>query len=1449
MGKKGAMPLLPAMKLHSLAVFVIALIACMVPDARAQAASHEPAAPSAGKTPAGLNTSDWQSIRAAYEAGRHAFMPVEGQDGHWQARNPGQQWTTRFDGRGFIATPREGGWTWGLELRSYGVGDKQTPVGASPPQVKAEDQRLTYDWDATVQEWWVNDQRGLEHGYVIATRPSALPPSSLSLVLATRGNLSPKIAADALGVLFQDSAGATVLNYTGLKVWDADGKTLPSRFEAAGEGQVRLVVEDADARYPVTIDPIAQQAYMKRSDPRDTAGPGDGFGESVAVSGNTVVVGARFEDSGSTGVNSTPDEAANNAGAAYVFVRNGATWTQQAYLKAHQVTAGDFFGGSVAVSGDTVVVGGYLEDSNTTGVNSTPNEGLGNTGAAYVFVRSGSTWTQQAYLKAHQVSVGDNFGVSVAVSGDTLVVGANFEDSGTSGVNSTPDESATSAGAAYVFVRSGATWTQQAYLKAHQVSEFDQFGFSVAVSGDTAAISGVAERSGSTGVNSTPDESAVNAGAAYVFVRSGVTWTQEAYLKPHQVNANDNFGNSVAVDGDTVVVGSRFEDSSTTGIDSTPNESAISAGAAYVFARSGTTWTQQAYLKAHQVTAGDNFGTSVAVSGDTVVVGAYFEDSSTTGINSTPNETATSAGAAYVFVRSGTAWSQQAYLKAGNAGQEDRFGASVAVSGDTVVVGANLEDSSLTGINRTPNEAAPDSGAAYVFVRGGADWSQQAYVKPTPIPPSGAGPAAFDQFGASVAVSGDTVVIGAPLEDSSTTGVNSIPNESAEDAGAAYVFVRDGGGAWSQQAYLKAHQVTAEDYFGGSVSVSGDTVVVGARNEDSSTSGINSTPNESAGNAGAAYVFVRDGGGVWSQQAYLKAHQMTADDQFGISVAVSGDTVVIGAPWEDSSTPGVNSTPNESMEASGAAYVFVRSGTDWTQQAYLKASHPGSEDEFGTSVSVSGDTAVIGAYSEDSFISGINSTPKKGSSGSASGAAYVFVRNGTTWSQQAYLKAHQVTDGDAFGLYVAVDGDTVVVGAPYEDSGTTGVNSTPDESVADAGAAYVFVRSGTIWSQQAYLKAQQVTTDDRFGAVVAVSGDTIVVGALFEDSATTGINSTPDEGAANAGAAYVFVRNGTVWSQQAYLKASQVTAGDWFGCSVAVSGETVVVGAANEDSASTGVNSTPDENAGNTGAAYLFTGLGPPPEIALSGNGVDIASGDTTPAVADHTDLGGDLAGGSPVTRTFTITNTGSFDLILTGVPFVTLSGSSAFSVTQQPASAIVPAHGGTRTFAVTFNPATLGTRTATVSIASTDADENPFAFDVRATAFSTTADTDSDGLNDWAEFSWSALGFDWEVSQPALVSALFSKLGNAPAHVNAAGFFSTAQVQALNVGVPLIQRDPQTGTFTLTIGVAKSATLLPGSFDPFPMTAPQTIINGAGNLEFQFTVPDDAAFFQIRAE
>jgi len=283
-----------------------------------------------------------------------------------------------------------------------------------------------------------------------------------------------------------------------------------------------------------------------------------------------------------------------------------------------------------------------------------------------------------------------------------------------------------------------------------------------------------------------------------------------------------------------------------------------------------------------------------------------------------------------------------------------------------------------------------------------------------------------------------------------------------------------------------------------------------------------------------------------------------------------------------------------SIDERGARYPLTIDPI--AQQAYVKASNTGNSDAFGYSVSVSGDTVVIGANGEDSNATGVNGD-ESDNSASESGAAYVFVRSGTNWSQQAYLKASNADPGDYFGYSVAVSGDTVVVGAIWEDSNA--IDGPGDNNAFDAGAAYVFVRSGTNWSQQAYLKASNAGVSDvfpdYFGYSVAVSGDTIVVGAIGEDSMATGVNGNQTNNfAGNSGAAYVFVRTGTSWSQQAYLKASNTGGDDWFGNAVAVSGGTVLVGALQEDSSATGVNGDGSDNyTPDSGAAYIFTGVGP----------------------------------------------------------------------------------------------------------------------------------------------------------------------------------------------------------------------------------------------------------------
>jgi hypothetical protein len=481
---------------------------------------------------------------------------------------------------------------------------------------------------------------------------------------------------------------------------------------------------------------------------------------------------------------------------------------------------------------------------------------------------------QEAYVKASNTDGSDYFGYAVAISGDTLVVGAPIESSSATGVNPGPaaeaDDGAQQSGAVYVFVRSGTTWTQQAYLKASNADVLDTFGAAVAIDLDTVVVGAMGEDSLATGVNPGPaaeaDDGAEEAGAVYVFVRSGTTWTQQAYVKASNTDSMDRFGSSVAIQGDTMVVGAVFEDSAATGANpgaaAEDDDGAENAGAAYVFVRSGGVWAQQAYLKASNTGAGDGFGASVALSGDTLVAGAHGEDGNGTGPNPGPaaeaDDSSDGAGAAYVFVRSGTTWAQQAYLKASNTGAGDFFGVAVAASGDTIVVGAPGERSGFSGVEPGPaaeaDDSLPSSGAAYVFVRSGTTWSQDAYVKAS-------NPGTSNQFGYAVALEGELIVVGSPYEPSGATGVNPGPaaeaDTSAGVAGAVYVYAREAG-AWTKHAYVKASNTDSEDRFGFSVRTSGGTIAAGAFGESSAATGVNPGPaaeaDDSATAAGAVYV-------------------------------------------------------------------------------------------------------------------------------------------------------------------------------------------------------------------------------------------------------------------------------------------------------------------------------------------------------------------------------------------------------------------------------------------------------------------------------------------------------------------------------------------------------------------------------------------------------------------
>ena len=471
------------------------------------------------------------------------------------------------------------------------------------------------------------------------------------------------------------------------------------------------------------------------------------------------------------------------------------------------------------------------------------------------------------------------------------------------------------------------------------------------------------------------------------------------------------------------------------------------------------------------------------------------------------------------------------YIKASNTGANDRFGDVVSIStdGNYLAIGAQNEDSSETGINgNQANNSANDAGAVYVFVRSGATWIQEAYIKA-----SNSGTSDFFGERISLNMDGTLLAVSSRFEDSNATGINgNQADNSASNSGAVYVFERSGA-TWTQEAYIKASNTEANDLFGHSMRLSGDgtTLAIGARDEDSNATGINGNQaDNSAGNSGAVYVYTRSGG-IWAQQAYIKASNTGAFDTFGTALALSkdGNTLAVSATDEDSNATGINGNQaNNSSSGSGAVYVYTRSGATWSQQAYIKASNTGSGDGFGDAISLTedGNIMAISALSEGSNAIGINGN-QNNNIASASGAVYVFIRTGAVWIQEAYIKASNSEASDQFGqdLSLSSNGSRLVVGARTEDSNAIGINGNQiDNSAGSAGAAYSFARGSGTWIQDAYIKASNTQANDQFGFALALSGNgtTLVVGAVGEDSNATGVGGDQTNNAAgSSGAVYV----------------------------------------------------------------------------------------------------------------------------------------------------------------------------------------------------------------------------------------------------------------------------------------------------------------------------------------
>jgi K319-like protein/FG-GAP repeat protein len=492
----------------------------------------------------------------------------------------------------------------------------------------------------------------------------------------------------------------------------------------AGSASDSVVVE---ARLPSLVNAVLQ-AYVKASNPGGGARVGEGnsvsfgdqFGLSVALSDNTLVVGAPHEDSCATLINGDQtNNECEGAGAVYVFTRAGATWSQQAYIKAsnNNTPPGDWFGRHVALSGDTLAVTALQDNSCARGVNgvsASNNCFFG--GAVYVFTRTNGVWTQQAYLKAENVDEhnGHGFGYSLALEGDTLAVGTYADASCATGINGDPNSDCLApVGAAYVFTRTNGAWSRQAYFKPPVVlpnASYD-FAYSLALSGDTLAVGSPGDPTnclqGTSGC--------LSFGSAYLYRRSNGVWTQEAFIQPVQASQNTiGFGQNVALSDDTLAV-------------MTPGGPTM-AGALYVFTRADGSWSQQAQLKGSNTESFDMFGSSLALEGDTLAVGAEGEASCARGLNGNQaDNSCPRAGAVYLFNRNAGVWRQQAYLKASNTDAGDAFGGmgednggmttgTVALKNGTLAIGAYRESSCASGINgNQADNNCTDAGAVYVY--------------------------------------------------------------------------------------------------------------------------------------------------------------------------------------------------------------------------------------------------------------------------------------------------------------------------------------------------------------------------------------------------------------------------------------------------------------------------------------------------------------------------------------------------------------------------------------------------------------------------------------------------------------------------------------------------------------------------------------------------------------
>lgn len=888
----------------------------------------------------------------------------------------------------------------------------------------------------------------------------------------------------------------------------------------------------------------------------------DQFGYAVSVDANTLIVGAPGHDYDATGAT-----AISNAGAAWIYERTDTTWSQSAKLVGYGANgriAGDQFGLSVSASGDVVAVGAPTHGYDETGTNL-----LANAGATFAYRKIGSTWTPLNKIVAWGRDVDTSNNSGWAMSGDStyLAVGAPGHDYDLENTNWFND-----AGSVYLWNWNGSLWTLEQRLIAPAAfrNSLARFGFALSMKDDTLVV-------GAPGATSAGK---LNVGAAFVYRRTnlvaGKPWVLEGTLETPTANAvtGSQFGTSVNYYKNTVAVGAPGSQITTGVTDG-------AGGAAFVFARTDTTWAFQARLVptgTNASVASDTFGASVSQYDDMLVVGAPAQSFDQDGRN-----TASAAGAAWVFMRKDGTWSQTQKLIAWghDRNESDRHSKVLVGNGNTLAVSAPGHS-----YNDQGNEYLGAAGAVYVWVYEGnpATWRLQQKITPTGVNARNTN----EQFGSALALNGDLLVVGSNLH-----AYDAVGGAALAGAGAVWVFRRKpgevGSRVWTQEAKLVATglntRVQTNEFFGFSVACEDSTgqIIVGAPQQSYDATGANLMTS-----AGAAFYFVFDGT-KWTQQQRISGgvinrgstgtNGRAASDQFGFSVDVRGDILVIGSPYHDYDQNGRNI-----LTDAGAVYLYAKNnGTGlWDQKQKLVGwgQDRQSNDQYGWAVAGDGTYLAVGAPQHAYDSKGDFYAP-------SAGAVYLWSFSDGVWSFQQKITARDGADNgnqrminDQFGYSLSMSEGYLAVGAPGQGYDAAGTNL-----LTNAGATYVFKRVSGLWTFSQKLVGVGTNgriAGDQFGLNLAMDQDTLAIAAPLHDWDEAGANTVAD-----AGAVFVFRRDAQdVWNLERKLVGQGTNgrlAGDQFGFSLALKSNLLVVGSPYQDSDQAGANSLTD-----AGAAWVF---------------------------------------------------------------------------------------------------------------------------------------------------------------------------------------------------------------------------------------------------------------------